>query len=267
MAVLVWDDVADREFETGLDRGVLYPPEAPAVPWNGLTSIMEKFEQQRQPIYFDGMKINDLITLGDFEGTMKAVTYPDEFTELEGMSQANPGMFLGNQRPEIFGLSYRTLVGNAVDGETAAYKIHILYNVTAVPADRTWATLTDSPTLVEFEWDISAVPEEVTGFRPTAHIVINSKDFDPDLLSLLEDILYGTETTDPGLIPMGDLLVYLLSWFGVIVVDNGDGTWTASSSQPVGSNPITFPSSGQFAISEVTGVYLNSDTYQISSPT
>jgi len=261
MSAIVWDDISDREYETGLDKGVLYPPADPAVPWNGLTSVVEKFDQERQPVYYDGRKINDLVILGDFEATMKAITFPDEFAELEGMAHSVPGMFLGNQKPTSFGLSYRTLIGDST-GNPVGYKLHILYNITAIPADRTYATQTDSPSLVEFEWELTGIPEEVPRFRPTAHIIVDSTEIDSELLGLLEDILYGTESTDPELPPMADLLIFLLSWFSVIVVDNGDGTWTAYSSQPDVIVPDS-PDVGEFEITEVTGTYLDADTYQL----
>lgn len=262
---MTWDEAEKRMYETGLDRGVLYIPDGPAVPWNGLTAIVEKFEQEKQSVYYDGMKINELVALGDFAATMKAVTYPDEFTEIEGMAAANPGMFLGNQSPKSFALSYRTKIGSAIEGHDAGYKIHILYNVTAIPSERTYASLTDQPTLVEFEWDITAIPEEVPGFRPTAHIIINSIDFDVTLLGLLEDMIYGKTGTPAYLLPMADLINYLNQYFRVRLVDNGDGTWSAFSSDP--SMPITFLDTDEFQITGLTGSYLDADTYIISSTT
>lgn len=262
MSVIVWDELLDRTYESGLDRGVLYPPDASAVPWNGLTSIVEKNDSQKAPVYFDGKKINDLISVGDFEGTLKAITYPEAFTKLDGISKISDGLFLGSQTPKSFGLTYRTKIGNAVSGSDAGYKIHILYNVTAVSSDRTYETQTESPSNVDFEWDISAVPEEVSGYRPTAHIIINSNDFSSELLSVLEGMLYGTEDSAPELLSMIDLILFMLSWFNVIVIDNGDGTWTAYSSRPDGENPIDFPSDGQFAIDPVEVTYLDADTYQ-----
>lgn len=261
MTRLVWDAIGTRFYENGLDRGVLYIPDGPAVPWNGLTSITEKFDQERSPIHFDGMKINDLVALGDFAATMKAITYPDQFIELEGMAEANRGMLLGNQSPKIFNLSYRTMLGNDIN-EDAGYKIHILYNVIAIPSERDYSTRTDSFSFVEFEWDITAVPEEVVGFRPTAHIIINSKDFDAVLLQLLENLIYGSNSTTPNLPSMSDLMTYLNDWFRVRIIDNDDGTWSAYSSQP---GVITFPATGEFQIENVSGAYVDADMYQITN--
>lgn len=262
MPVIVWDQVGDRTYETGLDRGVLYLPDGTAVPWNGLTSIIEKFDKETSSVYYEGMKISDLVSLGDFSASMKAVTYPEEFTEIEGMAPIKTGLFLSDQPTKAFGLCYRTQIGNDLEGDSAGYKIHILYNVTAIPTDKTYASLSNSPSLVEFEWDIYAVPEEVPGFRPTAHIVINSLDIDPWLLEELEEKLYGSSFAAASLIPMPDLITFISEWYRVKIIDNGDGTWTAVSSR---EGFISLDSATQlFTIIHVNAVYLDDVTYQIS---
>lgn len=261
MVKLAWDRVGDRVFETGLDQGVLYLPDGTAVPWNGLTSIIESFDTESSPVYFDGMKIQDMLVLGDFSATMKAVTYPDEFIELEGLAGPRSGLFYNNQSPQAFGLCYRTLIGNDLEGGEAGYKLHILYNVTAIPNDKTYASLSSDPTLMEFEWNITAVPEEVPGFRPTAHMTIDSRDLDPWLLEELETMLYGSSTADAALVPMQDLIAYINEWYRVKIVDNGDGTWTATTLR---DGFISFGIDGFFQIVGVNAVYLDDDTYEIS---
>ncbi len=231
MPELVWDKVGDRVYETGLDKGVLYLPDGSGVPWNGLTSIIEQFDKESSPVYYDGMKISDLVVLGDFEASMKAVTYPDEFIELEGLASPNRGTFFGDQPPQTFGLCYRTQVGNDLEGDIAGYKIHIIYNVTAIPSEKTYSSITADPSLVEFEWNITAVPEEVPGFRPTAHIIIDSRDVDPWLLEDLLAMLYGSDISSAVLIPMPELAAFIINWCRVKIIDNGDGTWTAVSSR------------------------------------
>jgi hypothetical protein len=262
MPVLVWDKVGDRVYETGLDRGVLYLPDGSAVPWNGLTSIIEQFSSESSPVYYDGMKVNELVVLGDFAASMKAVTYPDEFVELEGLAPVRRGIFYADQRPQTFGLCYRTQIGNDLEGEAAGYKIHIIYNVTAIPSEKSYASLTDDPSLVEFEWNITAVPEEVPGFRPTAHIVIDSRTTDPWLLEELEAVLYGNTAADAALIPMLDLVTFIGNWYRVQIVDHGDGTWSAISAREgyIDVNEIE----QLFILSNVNAVYLDEDTYQIS---
>ena len=262
VGTIIWDSPADRKYETGIDRGVLYLPNGGAVPWNGLIDVTEKHDGSVEAIHYDGMKTNDDVSPGDFSASLKAFTYPNEFAELEGMGIANPGMLLGNQHPKPFNLCYRTLIGSQIAGDALGYKLHILYNLTAMPTDTTYETLSDSPSYVEFEWDLTAVPEEVPGFRPTSHVVIDSTEFDPAVLVLLEEMLYGTPTVPPHLLPLGELINYLNDFFRVRIIDNGDGTWTAITSQ-VGV--ITFPATGEFAIANITGTYLDANTYQIST--
>lgn len=261
MPVLEWDNLEDRTYESGLDRGVLYLPDGSAVPWNGLTSVIENFNADSSPVYYDGKKINQFVALGDFSATMRAITYPDEFIELEGAGRVRHGLFVGDQKPQLFGLCYRTKVGNAIEGDGVSYKIHVLYNVIAVPKDRTYSTDDNTPKLVEFEWDLSAVPEEVLGFRPTAHIIIDSDDIDPWLLEDLEEILYGSSSADAALIPMADLVSMMMEWFRVKIVDNGDGTWTAIAQR---DGFIHFLTPDLFQIDHVNAVYLDDVTFLIS---
>jgi hypothetical protein len=258
---IVWDKVGDRKFESGLDRGVLYLSDGSAVAWNGLTSVIEAFDRETSPVYYDGMKINDLIVLGDFSASMKAVTYPDEFLEFEGLGEARNGVFLADQPSKSFGLCYRTQIGNDLEGPVTGYKIHILYNVTAIPHEKTYASFGEDPSLVEFEWDITAVPEEIPGFRPTAHIIINSTDLDPWLLEEVEEFLYGSSFAEASLIPMADLMTYIKNWYRVKIIDNGDGTWTATT---VRNGFISFLAADVFQIANVNAVYLDENTFEIS---
>lgn len=260
--MLTWDQIDQRIYEMGLDRGVLYLPNGSAVPWNGLTSIVESFDKSSSPVYYDGMKINDLVTLGSFSGTMKALTYPDEFQELEGLAAVKRGVFYADQPPKPFGLCYRTKIGTA-DEEDAGYKIHLLYNVTAMPHDKTHLTANQNSTLTEFEWAITAVPEEIPGFHPTAHIEIDSREIDSEFLAELEAILYGTDSVEASLLPMSELVALIGAWTIVSIVDNGDGTWTASTTR---SGYISVAGE-QFTLSNVNARYLDADTYEISDTT
>lgn len=262
MPVLVWDKIGERSYETGLDKGVLYLPDGSAVPWNGLTSIIEHFDKETSPVYYDGMKINDLVVLGDFKASMKAVTYPDEFSQVEGFVSVKSGLYFGDQRPQTFGLCYRTQIGNDLDGEVAGYKIHIIYNLTAIPSDKTYASVTSDPAVVEFEWTISAVPEEVPGLRPTAHLVIDSRKIDPWLLEDIETILYGNIATDASLIPMSTLVSYINSWARVKIVDNGDGTWTATSLRD--GFIFVDPATKFFTMININAAYIDDVTYLLS---
>lgn len=268
MPQLVWDREEDRSYETGLDRGVLYLPNGSGVAWNGLTSVVEKFDKTVTATYYDGMKINDLITFGDFSATMKAVTFPDEFVEVECSEALRAGVFFQDQPPQTFCLCYRTCIGDDAAGQANSYKLHIIYNIVAIPADRTYATMSDQPSLVEFEWTLYAVPEETPGFRPTAHLVIDSREVDPIMLSQLEAKFYGDNFNDAALMTMPDLVAFMQSWFRIEIIDNGDGTWSADINDAVVADVLKWldpPTNGTFQISEANATF-NSDetTYDLS---
>jgi hypothetical protein len=262
MPVLEWDKTGERTYETGLDRGVLYLPDGSAVPWNGLVSIVEIFDREIESIYYDGKKINDLVSLGSFAATLTAVTYPEEFVEIEGLAPLRRGVYLGDQRPKQFSLCYRIQVGNDLEGPSAQYKIHLIYNITAIPSDRTSTTMSGDGTLTGFEWNLTAIPEEISGFHPTAHIIVDSGNIDPFLLEDIEEILYGSSVSEPGLLPMDDLADKLDEWYRVKIVDNGDGTWTATSLR---DGFINIQEDGYFEIVNVNAIYLDDVTFLIAN--
>jgi hypothetical protein len=261
MSAIVWDEVGSRTYENGLDRGVLYLPDGSAVPWNGLVDVDESPDNNSTSVYYDGAKINELVTLGEFKGQIKAITYPDAMTLLSGMGQITEGLYLGKQKLGVFSLSYRTLVGNDVDSQ-AGYKIHVLYNVTAVPGGRTSSTLSDNSEAREFDWDISAIPEEIPGFRPTAHIVIDSRYINPAQLAEYEDMLYGTELTDPALIPISDFVNGMYYGYKWKIIDNGDGTWTAITTDDTLLD-FDLVDPDKFTLQDIDATYLTDDVYTI----
>lgn len=259
---LTWDQVGERFYETGVSNGVLYKDDGYGVPWNGLTSIDESISTSVDPVYFDGVKIEDVVTIGDFSAKLKAFTFPDEFLPYEGTLQDQTGFYVLHQNPSRFGLSYRTLIGNDVDGIDAGYKLHILYNLTAIPSDREYSTLSDSLEPIEFEWDITAIPEEIERFRPTAHVIFDSRTIDPYLLMDIEDILYGTADTDPYLPSLKSLSSFIRQWERLIVVDNEDGTWTAISPTDV---DIIMLDATTFQITSPAAVVIDADSYTLTS--
>lgn len=201
MAPLVWDEVGERFYQTGIDRGVLYLHDefATVVPWNGLTQVDEGSSSEVKSFYFDGVKYLQSFIPGDFEGKLTAFTYPEEFDSVNGVSSPfvyGPGLDLYDQPAQSFSLSYRVKIGNDVDSELG-YKIHILYNVIANPDNRSHKTLDDQVDPVEFSWTLSGTPVELQGSRPTVHISIDSTKTSSDLMQLLEEVLYGTDISRP----------------------------------------------------------------------
>lgn len=198
MTRLEWDQIGERKFHTGIDRGVLYLSNF-AVPWNGLTSVEEVPSQKIQPYYQDGMKYMNAQILGHYEANLKAFTYPDEFERCLGIEPNGNGVSFHDQRAEIFGLSYRTLIGDDLSGIDHGYIIHVLYNLTAIPSSNTYASLGGQVTPMEFSWNLTSMPEYVSGYRPTSHATIRSTAVDPTQLEEIEDLLYGSTTWDGSL--------------------------------------------------------------------
>lgn len=260
MAKLVWDQTGERFYEDGVSRGVFYGSDRMGIPWNGLTSVVEVSNDSVEPLYFDGLKYAELVSIGDYQGIIRAFTYPDVFVLYEGMDVRKGGFYLGNQPKQRFAMSYRTEINS--DTGVEGYKIHLLYNLAAIPADKTYRTLSLDATPSDFEWDISAIPEYVDKSRSTAHVVIDSRKIDPILLQDIENIIYGTEETPPFLPNLNDLVLFVQKWGRFIVTDHGDGTWTAET--PL-EGIITMISPTEFEIDIETAVYLNSTTYELSS--
>jgi hypothetical protein len=206
MAELQWHQPGERRYETGVDRGVLYLSDGTAVPWNGLTSVTEGVSREVKSYFLDGIKYLDHHVPGSFSAKLQAFTYPDELDELLGTSRFAPGVFVHDQRTNLFNLSYRTLVGNDVEGTDHGYKLHILYNILAIPGDLGYETVGESFSALMFEWDLSGTPPQMFGVRPTCHISLHSRSIDSALLEAIEVLLYGSVSADPTLPSMVDLL-------------------------------------------------------------
>lgn len=241
MAQIIWDAVEERTYQTGLDKAVLYT-ETAAVPWNGLRSVDVQNEGQSvTPVYFDDKKVNEVVYVGDFAATMKAYTYPEEFIPYDGYAEPVAGMYLDNQDRGTFGLSYRTLIGNDTDGTNYGYRLHLLYNLTALSDGIGYQTVESNIEPIEFSWKLSSVPDQMHGFRPSSHIVIDSTKVDPVALGKIEEMLYGTEATDPYLPSIEEVYTNV----ALVIIDNGDGTWMA-----VGSDNMLFPAVGVFGVED-----------------
>lgn len=206
MTALEWDKVGDRRYETGIDRGVLFLPNGSAVPWNGLTAVTENVGREVKSYYLDGIKYLDHYVPGSYSAKMSAFTYPDELETLLGVPEYASGVFLHDQRAKLFSLSYRTLIANDVDGTDHGYKVHIIYNILAIPSDNEMSSISDSTDVKPFEWNLTATPNVMLGIRPTAHISLDSRRIAPDLLTAIELLLYGSADDDPYLPPFTDLL-------------------------------------------------------------
>lgn len=207
MTSLVWDVIGERFYQSGLDRGVLYLRDGTAVPWNGLTGVEETTSGELQFYYLEGVKYLQNLTPGDFQAKLKAFTYPEEFESVSGIAIISPGLAAYEQPSKSFNLTYRTLIGNDLDGTDYGYKIHILYNVLAVPDEFAYDTADEAGFQpIEFSWTLSATPEKLPGYRPTAHLVVDSNKTPPKVLRKLELKLYGSRWENPVVPPISDIV-------------------------------------------------------------
>ena len=208
MAKLVWDKTGERLYETGVKNGVLYPMVDGAYPkgivWNGLTAVTESPSgAEATPLYADDIKYLNLMSAEEFGATVEAYTYPDEFAECDGSASLGAGVTIGQQPRKTFGLSYKTTVGNDVDNDSHGYKLHLIYGAMASPSEKAYSTINDSPEAITFSWELTTTPVNVTGFKPTASLTIDSTKIDPAKLTAIETILYGNESTEARL-PLPD---------------------------------------------------------------
>ncbi len=243
MTQLVWDETGKRFYEAGVDHGVLYLPDETGNyieghSWNGLTTVTESPSgAESSPQYADNIKYLNLVSAEEFGATIEAFTYPDEFGQCDGSAEPEPGVYLGQQGRRVFGLSYRTRIGNDLAGTDHGYKLHLVYGCLASPSEKAYGTINDSPEAITFSWEVSTTPVPVTGHKPTALLTIDSTKVDPDALADLEEILYGTSTDDPRL-PLPDEVI------GLVGTGTVDVNMTLSANQPTfneGTGVITLP--------------------------
>ena len=218
MSKLTWDASGERLYETGVKQGVLYVMGSNGygngVAWNGLTAITESPSgAESTPLYADDIKYLDLRSTEEFGATIEAYTYPDEFAACDGSASLADGVSIGQQVRKMFGLCYRTTVGNDTEGTDHGYKLHLIYGATASPSEKAYETINDSPEAITFSWEITTTPVSVTGFKPTASITIDSTKADPTCLAALEAKLYGGENSEPTL-PLPDEVKTLMTKVG-----------------------------------------------------
>ena len=212
---LVWDAVGDKRYERGVSKGVLFPTKSDGsyeagVAWNGLTNVNESPDGgEATDMWADNIKYGTLRSVENHKGSIEAYTYPDEFAECDGNAEPVPGLRLGQQTRKPFGLSYRTEIGSDSNPELG-YKIHLVYGATASPSEKTHETINDSSDISPISWDYETVPVAVDGYKPVAHLEIDSTKVDPTKLAQLEAKLYGSETEDSKL-PMPAEVISMLT--------------------------------------------------------
>ena len=257
MAVLTWDNVGERLFETGVDKGVLYIPTNgiydTGYAWNGLTAVTESPSgAEATAQYADNIKYLNLISAEDFGGTIEAFTYPTAFAQCDGTAYPQTGVSVGQQARKSFGFSYRTRLGNDTNGTDNAYKLHLVYGALAAPSEKAYNTINDSPEAMTFSWEFTTTPVPVSGLKPTAIMTIDSTKVSAGALASLENALYGTAGTNARL-PLPDEVIALFA--GAIT-------------KVTPAAPSFVAAGGTITINATTGVtYRRADTNQVVTGT
>lgn len=219
MSKLVWDNVGERLFETGVEKGVLYLQDSTGaypkgVAWNGLTKVSESPSgAEATALYADNIKYLNLISREEFKATVEAYMYPDEFAQCNGEVNLADGVTIGQQSRKAFGMSYQTRVGNDIEGDALGYKIHMIYGCKAAPSSKEYSTVNDNPEAITFSWELSTTPVNVTGKKPTASLTVDSTKADKTKIVALEKILYGDETNEARL-PLPDEIATIMGVAG-----------------------------------------------------
>lgn len=214
MSKLVWDQIGERYYETGVDRGVVYPQVSGAYPkgaaWNGLIGVtLSPSGAEATPLYANNRKYLNLMSVEELGFTIEAYTYPNEFAECDGSGSLATGVYVGQQKRKAFGFCYRNLIGNDTDGTALGYKLHLIYGAVASPAEEADTTINDSPEAKTMSWECNTTPVEIEGFEPSSHIEIDSTKVDAAKLAALEAILYGT-ADEEAYLPLPAELITLL---------------------------------------------------------
>lgn len=207
MSKIKWDQTGEKKFKTGVDHGVLYPQKGGAYPkgvaWNGLTTVNKTPSgAEDNKLYADNMQYLNLKSAETLGLTIECYMYPDEWAECNGESELAEGVFLGQQRRNTFGFSYRNKLGNDTEGEDYGFEINLVYGCSASPSEQSNQTINDSPEAATFSYEVSTTPVNVSGvgpdgkpYKPAASITIDSTKVSREKLTELEEILYGKDGT------------------------------------------------------------------------
>lgn len=262
MPKLDWGVAGTRFYEAGIDRGVLYLAGETGVPWVGLTSVEESpTGGEAKAYYIDGVKYLNISSAEEFEATLTAYTYPTEFGVCDGTARVRPGLSVTQQRRKSFNFSYRTKVGNDLTGLDHGYKIHLIYNVLAAPSGKSYSSTSDSTEVADFSWSLTTRPAVMTGYKRSAHVVIDSRETAPVHLQMIEDILYGSDVEVSRMPTLDELVVIYDMPLVLTVTDLGNGIYRIDAPD----DAMVAMGNDTTSITWPTVIELDPDTYSISS--
>lgn len=213
---LKWDQTGQKTYETGVKNCALYVQDSSGaypkgVAWNGITGVTESPSgAESTKLYADDTVYANLTSAEEFGATIEAYTYPDEFAQCDGSAEIADGVLIGQQTRKVFGLAYKTTMGNDVNGNDYGYKLHIIYGGKASPSEKGYSTINDSPEAMTFSWEVTTTPVSVAGHKPTASITIDSTKADAEKLAALEKILFGSSESEARL-PLPDEIAELMA--------------------------------------------------------
>ena len=213
---LKWDETGKKTYETGTKKGVLFVQDTTGaygagVAWSGLTAVTESNSgAEETALWADDIKYASLRSAEEFGATIEAYQCPPEFYVCDGSASLGEGVTINQQGRRGFGFSYVTTMGNDVQGTDYGYKIHIIYGATASPSERAYQTINDSPDAMTLSWEITTTPVNVTGHKPTAHLIIDSTKIAAEKLTAIENKLYGTKDTESEFL-LPDDVTYILN--------------------------------------------------------
>lgn len=216
MSKIVWDDIGKKFYETGVDRGVLFPITGgvydKGVGWNGLTSVNENPSGgEPTKLYANNGVYLTRSSLEELGITIEAFTYPEEFEACDGSAEISDGVTIGQQERKHFGLVYRSLIGNDEDGNKHGYKLHFIFDAVASPSEKNHETVNDSADLDPFSWEATTTPVPVEDYDPCCSLVVDSRKIDANDLKAIEDKIYGTASTEPTMLTPDEILDLITS--------------------------------------------------------
>ena len=215
MPRLIWDAIGEKFYEMGTKMGVLYPMSdtgtyEEGVAWNGLTAVTESPSgAEETKLYADDIKYASLRSAEEFTYTIEAFTYPPEWEPCDGSASVATGVSISQQKRKGFGFSWVTTVGNDISDD-AGQKIHVAWNSTAAPSEKSYASINDSPDAITFSWECTTSPVNVTGHRPTSHMEIKCAKLKEKTIKAVQDKLWGSESKNATL-PSPDELIQLIT--------------------------------------------------------
>lgn len=217
MTKLLWDQAGERLYETGTDKGVLFPQDikgayTEGVAWNGLVSVKKSNDgAEESPIYADNKKYLSLFSAENLKGSIDAYTYPVEFEECDGSAAVQPGVYVGQQIRKPFGLVYSTIVGNDTQGNRFGEKMHFIYNAKVSPSERAYETVNEDPTALTFSWEYSTTPVDLSdiGLEASAGITVSRHEVTETAWKALQDMVYGTAETEPSLPSIQEIIAMM----------------------------------------------------------